>query len=178
MHTLPRAFLQVKIDGRKRFFEWAAAGRYTCQNERGTMALTARGPMRELYFGFDLRTLFVRVDFDTPARTALADFTALRLGFIEPAGWELRVEAPATPRQAAALLHEGAGVPAPEVAVGIDQIAELAVPFERLGLKPGQPGQFFVELLEGAQSRDRAPREGAVSLTVPAADFEHVMWDV
>src|SRR5437867_2070826 len=33
--TLPRGFLNVKIDGRWTFFEWLSAGRYTCQNERG-----------------------------------------------------------------------------------------------------------------------------------------------
>src|SRR5262249_42677773 len=45
IHTLPRAFLdQVRIDGRQTFFEWLSAGRYTCQNERGTMALVAAGP--------------------------------------------------------------------------------------------------------------------------------------
>ena len=36
------SFLDVKIDGRFTFFEWIRAGRYTCQNERGTMAWPAR----------------------------------------------------------------------------------------------------------------------------------------
>ncbi len=43
IHTMPRSFLDVKVDGRETFFEWLSAGHYTCQNERGTMALvTAR----------------------------------------------------------------------------------------------------------------------------------------
>ena len=36
----------VKIDGRHTFFEWVSAGRYACQNERGTMALATQGPLR------------------------------------------------------------------------------------------------------------------------------------
>src|SRR5262249_41643319 len=52
VHTLPRSFLEVKIDGRQTFFEWISAGRYTCQNERGAMAMVTRGPLKELYFGF------------------------------------------------------------------------------------------------------------------------------
>src|SRR5439155_19412333 len=55
-YTLPRSFLDVKIDGRATFFEWLTAGRYTCHNERGTMALVAKGPLRELYFGLDTQT--------------------------------------------------------------------------------------------------------------------------
>ena len=45
-YTLPRTFLDVKIDGRATFFEWVSAGRYTCQNERGTMAMATHGPLR------------------------------------------------------------------------------------------------------------------------------------
>ena len=89
VHTLPRSFLDVKVDGRKTFLQWLGAGRYTCQNERGTMALVTPGPIKDLYFGFNLETLLVRVDFDGPARTALEGFEALRIGFVEPAGWEV-----------------------------------------------------------------------------------------
>ncbi len=92
IHTLPRAFLDVKVDGRQTFFEWVAAGRYTCQNERGTMAMVTRGPMKDVYFGFNLNALLIRIDFDTPANVALADFDTLRVGFIEPQGWEVLLE--------------------------------------------------------------------------------------
>ena len=89
IHTLPRAFLDVKIDGRATFFEWLSAGRYTCQNERGTMAMATHGPLQDVYFGFDLKRLLVRVDCDEPAAQALADYDALRIGFVEPAGCEI-----------------------------------------------------------------------------------------
>ena len=76
------------------------------------------------------------------------------------------------------LLRQGQVVEAPDIEVGIDQIAELSVPFERLGVKAEQPMQFFVDLLEGGQSRDRAPRKGAISLVCPSANFELIMWNV
>jgi hypothetical protein len=69
-------------------------------------------------------------------------------------------------------------VEAPDVRIGLDQIFELAVPFARLGVKVDQPVHFFVELLAGSQSRDRAPREGTINLTCPSPDFEQIMWDV
>ena len=47
---LPRSFLNVRIDGRETYFEWINAGRYTCQAERGTMAMVSRGPLT--YAGF------------------------------------------------------------------------------------------------------------------------------
>jgi hypothetical protein len=61
---------------------------------------------------------------------------------------------------------------------GIDQILEVGVPFVVLGVKVDQPLGFYVELLQGTQSRDRAPREGTIQLACPSPDFEHIMWDV
>jgi alpha-amylase/alpha-mannosidase (GH57 family) len=178
MHTMPRSFLQVKIDGRQTFFEWVNAGRYTCQGERGTMALATHGVFKDVYFGFNIESLLIRLDCETPSREALAGFE-LRLGFLDPTGYELRI----TPGQGEtppkwALFHEDKPVKAPDVEVGIDQIAEMAVPFARLGLTVDQPISFYLELWEGNQSRERAPREGVIHLTCPSPDFEQIMWDV
>jgi alpha-amylase/alpha-mannosidase (GH57 family) len=178
IYTQPRAFLDVKVDGRQTFFEWISAGRYTCQNERGTMAMVAHGPMKDLYFGFDQANLFLRVDFDEPARTALADFSALRVGLVEPSGLEIVIQAPADPARVIRLLRNGKEEPAGDIAVGVDRILEIGIPFVRLGVAVNQSMQFFVELLEGTQSRDRAPREGTITLTRPGPEFELIMWDV
>jgi len=60
----------------------------------------------------------------------------------------------------------------------VERIAELGVPFARLGLSVGQPIHFFVEVLEARQSRDRAPRDETINLTCPSPDFERIMWNV
>jgi alpha-amylase/alpha-mannosidase (GH57 family) len=178
LYTQPRAFLDVKIDGRYTFFEWVAAGHYVCQNERGTMAMATRGPLQELYFGFSLDLLYVRIDCDRPARVALAEYDEWRIAFVEPAGFEVRIHEPGRPTQWIELLHEGRPVKCPTLAAGIDQIAEVAVPFDPLGVAVDGPVQFFVELLGNGQGRDRAPREGTIALARPSRDFEQIMWDV
>jgi len=179
IHTLPRSFLSARIDGRKTFFEWVNAGHYTCQNERGTMAMVTHGPIKELYFGFNVRALMIRIDCDGTARAALADFEQLRIGFLEPADTELLITPAAATRPLRwQLRRNGRNVDAADVEIGIEQIAEMAIPFERLGVAVDQPVQFYVELLQDGQSRDRAPREGAISLTCPSPDFERIMWDV
>jgi hypothetical protein len=177
-YTTPRAFLDVKIDGRYTFFEWVSAGRYICQNERGTMAMATQGPLEELYYGFDLSLLMIRIDCNRPARAALADFDVWRIGFVEPGGFEVRVSNPGRANQRVELLRDGVPVPAVEPAVGVDQIAEVAIPFDALGVAVDEHLQFFVELLRDGQSLDRAPREGAIVLTRPSRDFEQIMWDV
>ncbi|HVS35763.1 MAG TPA: glycoside hydrolase family 57 protein, partial [Gemmataceae bacterium] len=132
-YTAPRAFLDVKINGRATFFEWVSAGRYACQNERGTMAMATHGPLEEVFFGFDLNRLLLRVDCDRPAREALADCDVLRVGFVEPAGREIRWRHPGRPDQSTKLLVGGKSVSGSPVEAAADQIAELAVPFDALG---------------------------------------------
>jgi alpha-amylase/alpha-mannosidase (GH57 family) len=180
MYTLPRGLLDVKIDGKETFFEWVHAGKYTLQNERSTMAQATRGPIRDVYFGFNLDDLLVRVDFDRPARQALLDYETLRVGFVEPAGCELQIHQPGRPNQSWEVSRQGKefDLGGPEAQVGIDRIAEAAIPFALLGVQIDQPVQFYVELLESRQSRDRAPREGSIQVTRPSADFERIMWDV
>jgi alpha-amylase/alpha-mannosidase (GH57 family) len=181
LHTSPRSFLDVKIDGRHTFFEWLNAGCCTAHNERGTMAQVTPGIIKEVYFGFNLQALLVRIDFEGRARQALTVFTAVRLGFAEPAGWEVVVTWPAGGPPRAALRSQGKALmlkPGTTIDVGLDKILEMAIPFELLHVKVGDPVQFWVEVLEGTQSRDRAPREGAIQVTRAGPDFEQRMWDV
>ncbi|HWE40726.1 MAG TPA: glycoside hydrolase family 57 protein [Isosphaeraceae bacterium] len=179
LHGQPTSFLRVKVDGRASYFEWINAAKYVCGNDRGTMTLVSQGPLRSIWFGFDADRLLIRVDADGPARERLAAADRLRVGFVDPADWEVVVDAPAEPRPSARIQHAGArsgGGTAVEVAV--DAILELAVPFGRLGLKADAPVRFYVELLSGDSSLDRAPREGIFELTVPSPDFERIMWQV
>jgi alpha-amylase/alpha-mannosidase (GH57 family) len=189
MYSQPRSFLDVVIDGRRTFLQWLGAGRYTCHNERGTMAMVASGPLRDVYFGFDPKRLLVRIDLDGPARQALAEFETFRVGFVEPPECELVVDLrasfdPDRPTVArgdspqVSLRRGGNVVTSAAIEVGIDQVVELAIPFACLEVRQDQPIHFFVELLEGRQSRDRAPREGTINLTCPSPHFEQIMWDV
>lgn len=184
MHTLPRSFLDVRIDGRKTFLQWLGSGRYTCQNERGTMAMVTRGPIKDVYFGFTPKDLLIRIDFDTPAWQALNDYEAMRVGFVEPSGYEIVVRRRTAEKSlgqawsSPQLLVQEKRVEVDDIRVGIDQIIEISIPFARLNLKVDDPIHFYVDLIEGGQSRDRAPREGTINLTCPSPDFERIMWDV
>src|SRR5262249_34080321 len=124
------------------------------------------------------RTLFVRIDCDRPAREALAEFDALRLYFVEPASWEVIVDHPGRADQQLRVAREGRPAPVGAAAAAVAQIGGLGIPFELLAIKPDQSVQFFVELLESGQSRDRAPREGTIQFACPTPEFEQIMWDV
>ncbi len=179
MHTQPIGFLKVNVDGRETFFEWINAGRYLCRNERGTMAMVSQGPLREVRFGFDRETLFIRVDFDQPASLALQAYDALRIGFEEPPGFALEYapHAAENERWNWSMGDHRFG-PIAGIRGAVDRIVEVAIPLATLGLEVGAPVHFYVDLQERGQSRDRAPREGAIHTDVPPADFERKLWDV
>jgi alpha-amylase/alpha-mannosidase (GH57 family) len=180
LHSQPKQFLKVKIDGRETFFEWLPAGHFVCRNQRGTMAMVSQGPMRALWFGFDLNCLFLRIDFDRPALQTLLDYDLLRIGFVEPAGAELLIRHPGRPTQSWRFTSSRGAVldATAKVQVGVQKIAETSIPFDALHVKVGDPVEFYVELIESNQSRDRAPLEGTIALQRPSADFERLMWDV
>lgn len=178
-HTLPLAFLDVKIDGRETYFEWTNAGRHVCAGERGSMAMTTHGTLRDVFFGFNRTAILIRMDFDQPARSALQNYEILRIAFDEPRRCELRIFHPGKPMQTWSWYVDGQPAEvAGKAEIGIDRIAECAIPFDIVGVEINQPLHFFVELLTNHQSRDRAPREGTISLARPSAEFESVMWDV
>jgi alpha-amylase/alpha-mannosidase (GH57 family) len=178
IHTSPVSFLDAHIDGRRRPIAWMGAGRYTAQNERGTMAMVTQGVIRDVYFGFTPNDLLIRIDCAEPLARTLSEFDALRIKFVEPPGRELTMQFPGRPEQSVAFYWDGRAVDQTDARVGIDQIVAVSIPFDLLGIQVDQPVQFFVELLEAGQSRDRAPRDSYISLTRPSPDFERINWDV
>ncbi len=180
LHDQPVSFLKVKVDGRATYFEWIDAARYACGNDRGTMTLVARGLLRTIWFGFDPERLLIRVDTDGgPAQVRLAEADRLRIGFVDPADCEVVVMQPAARRPVASLNRGGSPlVNGTTVQAATGSVVELAIPFDRLDRRPGDPVRFYVELLHGDSSLDRAPREGILELRVPTRDFEQVLWQV
>lgn len=180
LHDQPISFSSVKVDGRATYFEWIDAARYACGNDRGTMALVAKGFFQCVWFGFDAQRLLVRVDTEGgPARERLATADRLRIGFVDPVETEILVMEPGLPQPIAYLNRAGRqSANGTTVQVATGAIFELAVPFARLDLNPGDPIRFYVELYQGDASLDRAPREGIFELAVPSPDFERIMWQV
>jgi alpha-amylase/alpha-mannosidase (GH57 family) len=176
IHTEPKGFLAVKVDGRRTYFEWINAGHYVSGSERGTMTLVTEGVIREVYFGFDVEQLMVRVDTARSAQDDLSRVQQMRLHFLEPQGFEIQISDPGKPSMQARLLRNREALPKARVRVAVAQIVELTVPFADLGLEPDAPIHLFVEIVAEGQSVDRAPREGALEMRVPGPDYEKIMW--
>lgn len=176
-HSEPTGLLNVRINGRRSYFEWINAGHHQCQMSRGTMSMTHEGLVTDLYFGFDRQRLLVRLDARRPPwREALAEVEALRLVCTQPAGFELRVANPALRRPGVQLYHDDIPVAESGAEAAGDMLFELALPTRSLALATEDPLQFYVELLRDDEAVERIPREGVIETAVPSPDYELIMW--
>ena len=160
LHSSPTGLLQVKVNGRRTYFEWINAGRYVCQGTRGAMNQAATGLVSDLYFGFDTERLFLRLDaVRGPVRERLAEVARLRVTFFQPEGFQVIVSDPAQRSPRVELLDRGVAVAGPGIEAAGDAIFEMSIPFRTLGVATDNPIQFAVELLEDDQSIERTATE-------------------
>ena len=176
IHSQPTGFLPVKVDGRRTYFEWISAGHYVSGSEHGTMTPAMEGLVREIYFGFDPDRLLIRLDTAKQARDDLAEADELQVRFLEPEGTEIRIAGFKNANPAAKLYRKRRVVAKARIELAVDHILELGIPFGNLKRKPADSIQMFVEAFKEGKSIDRAPRVGALELTVPSPDFEMIMW--
>ncbi|MBN2474531.1 MAG: hypothetical protein JXB62_07975 [Pirellulales bacterium] len=177
LHSEPTGLLNVRVDGRRTYFEWINAGHHINQGARGVMAMAADSLISDLYFGFDPQRLLLRLDCrGGPSREQLAEIDALRVVFLQPEGFELLVSHPAWKEPIVQLYHDDVAVAESNIEAASDLLLELAVPFQSLAVVTDEPIQFCLELLQGDKSLERIPHEGAIETAVPSPDYELIMW--
>jgi alpha-amylase/alpha-mannosidase (GH57 family) len=175
----PRGLVNVRVDGRRTYFEWINAGRYICDRGRGTMTMAGDGLVSDVFFGFDTERLYLRVDArGGSVAERLITIDSVRVTFLEPAGFELWVAHPTSAQPVLQFYHRDVAVAESGIQGAGDSILELSVPFASLATGSDEPLCFFVELLTDDQPVERVPREGAIETTVPSPEYELIMWQV
>ncbi|HQU44076.1 MAG TPA: glycoside hydrolase family 57 protein [Pirellulales bacterium] len=177
LHTQPTSLLNVKVDGRRTYFEWINAGHWLPSGSRGTMSMVQESRLTALYFGFDGERLYLRFDpRGGTARERLADVDTIRIGFLQPAGFELLISHPHWQEPILQLYHNDVAVSESGVEAAADIILEVGIPFRSLALSTDDGVQFYVEFSKQEQPLDRVPQEGAIETLVPSPEFENMMW--
>lgn len=178
----PQGFIRPKLDGRiASYFDWAGAGLYVPGQARGSM-FQSGGFFGSMRFGFDERTLYLRLDPTASADSLRRELTALRVA-INASEQRREVEVPLGHGRLQPTLAggppAGSGASTGPMGAGVFRdIVELALPFERLGLAVGADVAFAVRVMRGSVEVERLPRSGYLTLTVPDADFERKNWKV
>jgi alpha-amylase/alpha-mannosidase (GH57 family) len=170
----PYAFIHPRLGGHA-FYDWQGAGRYRVP--RG--AAMAESPLcATLLFGFDREQLYLRVD---PAEGRSSELAAAVLEVEIGAGARrLLIRAEASTANPSSLSERdgdlwrplGAGGP-----VARGERIELAVPFERLALQPGERVTLTFRLFDAnGTPLARYPSDSSIQVTVPGDAFEAENW--
>ena len=118
---------------------------------------------------------YVRLDTDGPAQSRLAAVDDVLIRFVEPSDVTVTVTL-AGPTPAVTIRRGGRKGSKAPIEAALGDILEVACPLADLRLKAGDKVSFVVDLIARRQSVERAPAEGEITLTVPAADYQARMW--
>lgn len=179
------AFINPVIDGEvSNYFEWLSAGFFDVAAVGGAMH-RAESIVSHIYYGFNLSSIFFRLDPDISLKDEGVGDLLFCFHFLKPHRYriEVSVDLKKTKGSVKAALYEGKSEtewvhvkPLRSVAAG--DIIELALPCEDIKAQAGDECHFFVTVKRDKSELEKWPVRGYLSFTVPGEDFEAIMWQV
>ena len=136
--------------------------------------------VRRIYYGFDSRMVYLRIDPDPALFTPeQAEHSKLVVMIFEPRLRRFEF----TLRNAAVQCYEqnedGAWVLSQQtIQVAIDHIVEMAIDMRDLDAHPGDRLVFQVIVQRDAQEVERCPLRDPILMEIPEKDYEERMWMV
>jgi hypothetical protein len=175
--TPPRSLLKIKMDGRvSNFFEWLGAGHSTSEPDQSVMEKVTENLMSDVYFGFDDEQMFVRIDAVKDMAEILGEGHTVRVKFIYPRDAEVEVRPEKMPDGGFKIVTRNFAEGCKPARACADRIAEIAIPFDCLGLREDKATNFFVELVKEDRVIERLPMGGPITIAAPTADFDVGVW--
>ncbi len=176
------AFISPTIDGVvTNYFEWLNAGFYDVSQGGGAMHRGA-SIITHIYYGFDLKNMFIRLDPSGSLRDENVSDLAFFVNFLNPKGLDVELRVVPQERRVSAALFKGENGNRAQAAaihtVAANDIIELAISFELIGVQANEDVQFFVTVERAGSEVEKWPYRGFIQFKVPTDDFEAMMWQV
>jgi len=159
----PRRPLRPTLDGRdSHFFEWRHAGRLDVHAGSGAMN-PGESLLRAVFYGFDTRRFFLRVDTRGGAAAVINAGNRLRLDLRIAGKPDRAVDIPMDPRMGECAIAE---------------VVECGIELSALGLEEKDNFELSLELRKDKRIRQRLPVDGYYALTVPGPQDYAEYWIV
>lgn len=175
-----KGFISPTLDGKvSSYFEWLHAASLDVSRSGGSMH-KAETIFERIYYGFDRENLYIRLDPKRPLATATSPTgtvispptitsplsevlsgNILAIKFIRPPDLKITINSPLSKFRSA-----------------VDEIIEIAIPFEGIGVKEGDEVGFIVILEKGEEIIERIPLRGYIKINVPGPYFEAIQWQI
>jgi alpha-amylase/alpha-mannosidase (GH57 family) len=180
--TLPPTGLITPIlDGKVTdYYEWLPAGYVDLAGDGGAMH-QAKSIFQAVYFGFDMKTMYLRVDLNSAWLAEHGHEThELNIRILQPQPRLIRLRAfqpqPVVDFYELDAQERWTLVRQHGLQAAWADILELALPFADLGTKPGESMEFWVFIKKGDRELERCPRQGPITVEVPAEGFADAIW--
>jgi alpha-amylase/alpha-mannosidase (GH57 family) len=168
----PTAFIQPRLDGKRTsFFEWRGAGFYRVP--AAGSVYQPHSVINGLYWGFDAGRLFLRMDPTDEGGGGLRELEVwFELSEAERSFQGLLDLRGERPSLMLSLDEEGRRQDLGSIVeVSHQEVAELAVPLSRLGLRPGARVGLSVHFAREGQLLSRVPRQGVIEIQIPDSEL-------
>ncbi len=180
----PSQFISPKIDGKSNnYFEWQTAGEYDRRGFFGAMhGETIASELKRIFFGFDGKSVFVRIDTESSAREIIESGSIIGLEISD--GSRKRVSIRRTDKGIKAVCsvfdsdkNEWKPIEA-NVRVAADDVVELAIPIGFFGIVSGERMAFYAFTERNGEIEERLPMNGSIEIQLPDDDFDSENWIV
>ena len=177
----PVYLIQPALDGEiTNYYEWLSAGCYDLARARGAMH-QIETMLAELYYGFSLTDLFVRLGVNLNLKNDEARAYSFAVVFSAPAEAKAELSFGAEEGRYIFKLHRLNEKHEWELikeieSFGVGRIIELGIPFSFLDAKAGQKIEFIIVIYKDGQELERWPRGGGITVAVPTESYEEEQW--
>jgi len=179
----PIQFMTPSLEGKATtYFEWSSAGFFKAAGFRGTMYSSKSYIIYRLFFGFNLKNLYLRFDSKQNLNDFFKDGGNISIEILKPNRMELNLfhkndilkwELYKIDDNDKRLLNNS------NIEAVCEQIVEMKIPFDILGANHDNSIQFIVYVKEDSLLEQRFPPGGQyMEIIPPDEDFEDSMWYV
>jgi alpha-amylase/alpha-mannosidase (GH57 family) len=174
---LIRGFIRPNIDGLvTSYYEWYQGAQVDVKKSGGSMH-KSESLINSICYGFNKDFLFLRLDPKFP----FSEFEeGTNFSIITSAPSDIKITVPVKGKNIRAALFEKVDdewLRTKEVTeVAVADIFEIGVPFSDLKAKENDKIHLYISISKDNEEMERCPWRGHLSITVPTADFEALMW--
>ena len=173
----PTGYVKPVIDGKNtHYYEWQQAGVFDCLKSGGTMHRAATKTQR-IFFGFDDRNLYFRINTALPNEKYKSEGYEFILEFVEPARYRILIKS-----DKVALfrrMKEGEWkLISSDLQFSFLNIMELSVPIELLGFKEQKGVWFRLIVKKGQKEKERWPAVDVIKFDLPIQEGKPLFWGV
>lgn len=132
--------------------------------------------VEKVYFGYDLRSFYMRLDLSSGRRGLIPSGTRIEIHFVEPREIVLSLEMAEPHRWGCRIVRAQVADLAPMFAGG--KILELGVSLSALGILKPQEVKYFLAVLDRDRELERFPSNGYISVPLDPWGLDQQEWMV